>query len=132
MEVEKQLHALGINSWRDRQDLRGGDEWDRRIEHVIHKQVDYVLVLQTPQMLQRPESYLHKEIKVALERQERFDQGERFLIPSILQSCEGLERLSHLHSVDLTTSEGIRTLAAGIQQDWNSRQRRMQGTLHAR
>lgn len=128
VEIEQQLHALGISSWRDRQDLRGGDEWDRRIEQVIRKQVDYVLVLQTPQMLQRPETYLHKEINEALERQKRFDQGERFLIPAILQPCAGLDRLSHLHLVDLTTHEAIRRLADDIQQDWNRRQSRMRGT----
>ncbi len=126
MDIERQLHTLGIDSWRDRQDLRGGDDWDRRIERVIQKQVDYVLVLQTPQMLQRPESYLHKEVKVALERQDWFDQGERFLIPAILQPCKGLDRLSHLHQVDLSNGEGIRGLAKDIHQDWNRRQSRVQ------
>lgn len=127
MNIERQLHALGIDSWRDRQDLRGGDDWDRRIERVIQKQVDYVLVLQTPQMLQRPESYLHKEIKVAMERQDWFDQGERFLIPAILQPCKGLDRLSHLHQVDLSSGEGIHGMAKDIHQDWKRRQSRVQG-----
>jgi len=87
-----------------------------------------VLVLQTPQMLQRPESYLHKEIKVAMERQDWFDQGERFLIPAILQPCKGLDRLSHLHQVDLLIGEGIRGLAKDIHQDWKRRQSRAQRT----
>ncbi len=125
-DIERQLHAVGIDSWRDQQDLRGGDDWDRRIERVIQKQVDYVLVLQTPQMLQRPESYLHKEIKVALERQDWFDQGERFLIPAILQPCTGLDRLSHLHQVDVSISDGLRGLAKEIHQDWERRQSRLQ------
>jgi hypothetical protein len=127
MGVEEQLQALGIATWRDRQDLRGGDDWDRRIEQVVRKQVDYVLVLETPNMLQRPESYIHKEIKEALERQDRFDQGERFLIPAILEACPGLERLSHLHRVDLTSSDGVQRLAVEIQSDWNKRQSRFRG-----
>lgn len=127
VKIERQLHELSVSCWRDRQDLRGGDEWDRRIERVIQKQVDYVLVLQTPQMLQRPESYLHKEIKVAMERQDWFDQGERFLIPAILQPCKGLDRLSHLHQVDLSSGEGIPGLAKDIHQDWKRRQSRVQG-----
>ncbi|MCA9421360.1 MAG: toll/interleukin-1 receptor domain-containing protein [Nitrospira sp.] len=128
--LEQQLQALGVSSWRDQQDLRGGEDWDRQISRVIGKQVDYVLVLQTPQMLQRPESYLHKEIKEALERQDHFDQGERFLIPVILQPCEGLERLSHLHRSDLTAGEGIRGLAGDIHQDWKRRLSRKRGSTH--
>ena len=130
VEIEQQLHALGISSWRDQNDLRGGDEWDRRIEQVIREQVNYVLVLQTPQMLERPETYLHKEIKEALKRQDWFDQGERFLIPAILKTCAGFDRLSHLQRVDVTTREGIRRLAEEIQQDWNHRQSRIRGTTH--
>ncbi len=127
MEVEDQLQALGIRTWRDRQDLRGGDLWDRRIEQVLQKQVDYVLVLQTSNMLERPESYIHKEIKEALERQDRFDEGERFLIPAILEPCPGLERLSDLNRVELTTREGIDRLAQEIQADWDMRQSRYKG-----
>lgn len=126
-KLEEQLQALGIGTWRDQQDLRGGDEWDRRIEQVVRKQVDYVLVLQTPNMLQRPESYIHKEIKEALERQDRFDQRERFLIPAILEPCAGLERLSLLHRSDLTSSESVERLAKEIQADWNTRQSRLRG-----
>jgi hypothetical protein len=129
MRVQERLHALSIDTWRDRQDLRGGDEWDRRIEQVLRKQVDYVLVLQTPNMLLRAETYIHKEIKEALERQDRFDQGEHFLIPAILEPCAGMERLNHLHLVDLTTREAVDRLAGEIQADWNKRQSRSRGNL---
>ena len=130
-EVEEQLQALSIGTWLDQQDLRGGDDWDRRIKQVVQKQVDYVLVLQSPNMLQRPETYIHKEIKEALERQDRFDEGERFLIPVILEPCAGLERLRHLHRVDLTTRESVVRLAREIQADWNKRQSRFRGAIRS-
>jgi hypothetical protein len=126
-EIEQRLHALGIDTWRDRQDLRGGDAWDQRIQHVLRKQVDYLLVLETPNMLARAESYLHKEIKEALERQDRFDVGERFVIPAILEPSAGLERLNHLNRADLTTSGGLERLVQQIQADWSKRQTRRRG-----
>jgi TIR domain/SIR2-like domain len=124
IQLEERLHTLGIDTWRDHQNLRGGDDWDRRIAKVLREHVDYVLVLQTPNMLQRVETYVHKEIKVALERQDRFDQGACFLIPAILEPCPGLEGLSHLHRADVTTAQGLEQLAQEFHSDWTRRQRR--------
>lgn len=127
-QIEASLQASGVGTWRDQQDLRGGDEWDRRIEQVLEKQVDYVLVLQTPNMLERAESYIHKEIKVALERQDRFDEGERFLIPAVLQGRAGLDRLGHLQSVDLTARDGVERLVKELLEDWHKRKSRSRTT----
>jgi hypothetical protein len=102
----------------------GGDDWDRRIEQVLERQIDYVLVLQTPNMLERAESYIHKEITVALARQARFDQGIRFVIPAMLQGIAGLERLSRLQCIDLTERDGVERLAKEILEDWHYRRRR--------
>lgn len=127
LEIEDRLHTRGIGIWRDQQDLRGGDDWDRQLKQVLQKQVAYVLVLQTPNLIERPESYIHKEITEALERQRGFEPGMLFLIPAILEPCVGLERLSHLHRADLTSSEGLQRLAQEIQGDWNRRQSRYGG-----
>ncbi|HEY3302416.1 MAG TPA: toll/interleukin-1 receptor domain-containing protein [Candidatus Binatia bacterium] len=127
MEVEQKLHSLGVDTWRDQQDLRGGDDWNRRIVHVLGKQVDYVLVLQTPNMLSKPRSYIHKEIAEALERQKEFDEGESFLIPAILEGSLGLERLDKLQRVELTDPHGLERLASHIQANWVKRQNRIRG-----
>ncbi len=121
-DVEQRLHALGVDTWRDRQDLRGGEDWGRRIRQVIAKQVDYVLVLETPHMVSRDESYLYEEIDAALERQKRFRPGRPFLIPAILERCDPLEELNHLNLADLTTQPGIERLAKEILEDWAGRQ----------
>jgi hypothetical protein len=121
-DVEQHLHALGVDTWRDRQDLRGGEDWSRRIRQVIDKQVDYVLVLETLHMLSRDESYLYEEIGAALERQKRFRPGRPFVIPAILERCDPLEQLSRLNLADLTTEPGIERLAKEILEDWAGRQ----------
>lgn len=125
-EVEKlvdQLHAFGIGTWLDRQNLRGGDNWERQIPRVIQKQVDYVVVLQSSRMLGKVESYFHKEINEALERQKGFDEGFRFVIPAQLEHGVLLEKLAHLHTVDLTLPQGLKELADTILEDWNRRGR---------
>jgi hypothetical protein len=121
LALEKRLHALGLNTWRDAQDLRGGDDWDRQIKHVLRKQVDYVLVCETPRMLSRGESYFHLEVKEALERQRLFPTGQRFLIPGTLEPSDGLPELNHLHRQDLASDQGLKQLAGLLEEDWQVR-----------
>lgn len=124
--VTRQLQARGIQIWLDRQALRGGDNWEQLIPHVIKKQVDYLVVLQSPELLARVESYCYREIDAALERQRGFAPGIRFLIPALLApgAGPGIPTLATLHSVDLTTPQGIQELAGAILEDWNRRGRR--------
>ncbi len=117
------LQALGIAVWLDKQNLRGGDNWERQIPHVIEKQVDYVLVLHSSHMLEKVESYFHKEINAALERQQGFAEGFRFVIPVQLERGAVLDKLSHLHSLELMAPQGVQELAQAIQEDWNRRGR---------
>jgi hypothetical protein len=122
--LAKQLQALGIAIWLDRQNLRGGDNWERQIPQVIRKQVDYVVILQSTAMLDKAESYFYKEINEALERQKGFAEGFRFVIPAQLERGVMLAQLDNLHSPDLTTSQGIRELVQAIQEDWKRPERR--------
>ena len=118
-----QLQARGIRIWLDKQNLRGGDNWPRQIPQVVEKQMDYVLVLQSPRMLDKPESYFWREINLALERQRGFRHDLRFVIPVLLESHPNLPLpdLNHLQMIDLTTSYGINALAQTIIEDWHKR-----------
>jgi hypothetical protein len=119
-----ELEARGIKVWLDRQSLRGGDNWVRLIPHVIEKQTNYVVVLQSPRMLDKPESYFWREIAFAIERQTGFGTDFRFLIPILIETHHDLplRDLSRLHNVDLTQPNGIDALAQTITEDWKRRQ----------
>lgn len=121
--VMAELQARKIKVWLDQQNLRGGDRWPALIPNVLEKQCDYVIVLQSPRMLDRPESYFKKEIKLALERQDSFGDL-RFVIPVILEpdSALPLPALANLHNIDLTAPEGIDSLEETIHEDWQRRQ----------
>lgn len=123
-ELGRALKARKINVWMDRQSLRGGDDWERLIPSAIRSQVDYVVVVQSPVMAARKESYFHTEIKVALDRQNKFAQGARFLVPAHLQEGCLLDELAHLQSVDLSRPDGIEQLARSILEDWSRPGRR--------
>ena len=88
------------------------------------KQTQYVVVLQSPRMLDKPESYFWREIHYALERQSGFGPGLRFVIPVLLESHPQLPlaELSQLHVIDLTAPAGIDDLAQAILDDWQTRQ----------
>jgi len=117
------LNDRGIAVWLDKQSLRGGDEWPRLIPHVVEKQTNYVVVLQSPRMLDKPESYFFKEMKLALERHDNFG-GRRFVVPTIIERDKDLplRDLAHLHQIDLTVSDGVEQLAKAIHEDWKLRQ----------
>lgn len=119
LRLGESLQARGIAIWLDRQNLRGGDDWDRLIPDVIKKQVNYVVVAQSKGLAERVESYCYKEIKTALERQVSFAQGIRFVIPLQLDTGVMLPELTQLHAV-----QGLQELAQTIQEDWSRRGRR--------
>jgi hypothetical protein len=121
--VAVELQARGIKVWLDKQNLRGGDRWPELIPNVLEKQCKYVVVLQSPQMLDKPESYFKKEIKLALDRQDNFGDL-RFVIPVILERDPALPlpALAGLHHIDLTAPDGIHALAQTILEDWQRRQ----------
>lgn len=123
-DLGRELQARDIAVWLDKQNLRGGDDWERLIPSVIKGQVDYVVVVQSASMVARKESYLYAEIKAARHRQKNFAEGARFLVPAHLQAECLLNELSHLQSVDLTKPDGIQKLAQTILEDWNRPGRR--------
>ncbi|MFK8017827.1 MAG: toll/interleukin-1 receptor domain-containing protein [Gammaproteobacteria bacterium] len=126
---EQRLHALGVDTWRDEQQLRGGVDWDRRIERVLTQQVDYVVVCETPGMVTKGESYLHKELKIALDRQSQFPGNEGFIWPVTLKPAGQFAELSKLHRRDVTSGDGVNRLAKELLDDWA--QRRMKAVGNA-
>jgi len=120
-EFSSKLRALGVRTWLDRQNLRGGDRWHQVLHKAIHEWVDYFVVLETPAMLARTESYYYQEIRAALERERGFRQGIKFIFPAQLVPCRRLDELLHLQRTDLTMPNGLEQLAAAILEDWARR-----------
>jgi len=119
------LQACGINVWQDRQNLRAGEDWNQKLIRVIRKMVDYVIVVQTEEMLSRTEGVFHREIKEAEVRQSGMSEYEgeklRFLIPVKCGRCRTLSDLANRHVIDIDAPGGEDALADSILEDWGRR-----------
>jgi hypothetical protein len=121
--LHERLEKNGLRPWLDVKDIRGGTVWDSEIERAIRQEVDYFVVLQSKALLGKLEGYVNKEIKVALERQMRF-QGISFVIPTLIEDCNKREELSHLQSIDLTKPDKFESLVSIIKRDYQLRKKR--------
>jgi hypothetical protein len=113
----EELTKNGFSPWLDKENLRGGDEWDEVIEKAIEKEIDYVVILQSRDLVKKFEGYVNKEINRALDRQEKFRRGIRFIIPVKIDDCPLLEELEHLHTIDLTERGNVEELIKTIRRD---------------
>ena len=113
------LETLGISVWQDRQKLRGGDRWEQALRHVIGKDVNYFIPVQSVAMGR--EGVFNSEITWALDRQTRFPDGQRFVIPVTVDG-NAIEKLKDVfHMIDLRQDSGVADLAKAILEDWQKR-----------
>jgi molybdopterin-guanine dinucleotide biosynthesis protein A len=116
-QLATNLQEAGIAVWQDKQSLRAGDNWYRVLMQVLHKQVEYVVVVQTPAMVRRLEGYFYMEITEALKRQERMKEGVRFVFPVSAGNDETLP----MHCVRVDSAAGRTILISSIHEDWRQR-----------
>jgi hypothetical protein len=117
----QKLKNEGIRPWLDKENLRGGDEWDKVIKKAIEKEIDYVVILQSRELAKRVEGYVIKEINMALDRQNGFRRGIRFIIPVKIADCPLLEEVEHLSAIYLEDKANMKKLIDTIQQDFEKR-----------
>ena len=61
------LQKADFDPWLDTAELRGGDLWDERVSDEINA-ADFTLVLYSPALCRKRDSYVNKEIHLARER----------------------------------------------------------------
>lgn len=123
----EKLKASGFEPWLDKENLRGGDEWDSVIRKAIKEKIDYFIVLQSKALLEKgkEKSYVNKEINLAFEEQQevRRGSGVRFIIPVIIDETPEQDSFKDLHSIDLTNHENFNKLVSAINRDQQLRKR---------
>lgn len=113
----ERLEKAGFEPWLDKKSLKGGDEWDEVIKKAIEREIDYFVILQSKALAGKIEGYVHKEIKLALDRQDRFPRGIRFIIPVKIEECPLYEELEHLHTIDMSGKNNVKQLITTIRRD---------------
>lgn len=112
-----ELKKHGFMPWLDEEDLCGGDEWDRKIETVITKEIDYFVVLQSKALQKREVGYVNKEIDLALQKQTEVRAPRIFIVPALIEECKKLDALLKWQSRDLSNPDGINRLVNELERD---------------
>jgi hypothetical protein len=92
------LQKSNFEPWLDRQSLDGGDVWNERIEDELDN-TDFVLVLYTPALCRKTDSYVNKE--VALARDRALKVRGPFLIPLRTADIPAEDCIPELHEYNV-------------------------------
>lgn len=112
------LQDNGLRTWLDKEALRGGDRWDPLIRRTIQDEVDYVVVIQSRNLLDKGVGYVNKEINLALDRQLEYRDPLRFVIPVTIDGPEAiLDDLKGIQAIDVSSSSGVDDLVRTINRD---------------
>ncbi len=87
------LQAAHFEPWLDRQDLVGGEDWDRHIESELES-TDFVLLLYSPAFAAKTDSYVNKELQLA--RRRALNVRGSFLIPLRTVPVERIDTVREL------------------------------------
>ncbi len=120
--LREQLENAGINTWQDKQNLRGGDQWEQAIEQVIKRQVDYFVLVQSEELKCSRKSVVYQELKLAEECAKRMPSNSKFLIPIELDPGSRLDDpyVKAAHSISLANDTDCGELIAAIREDWSA------------
>ena len=83
------LRSAGIEVWFDREELRGGDVWDRRIREQIHDCRLFIPIVSASTEA-RVEGYFRREWKLAVDRTHDLSERVAFLVPVAIDSTPEL------------------------------------------
>ena len=77
------LRSAGIHVWFDREELRGGDTWDRQIRQQIYDCRLFIAMV-SAHTEARDEGYFRREWRLAVERAGDMAEGKAFLVPVVI------------------------------------------------
>lgn len=85
----------GVLTWFDENDLLPGDDWKRKIDEGIEKS-DFVLVFLSSASVSKT-GHFQRELKYALEQQQLRPEGDRYIIPIVIDECQPPASLRDIH-----------------------------------
>jgi len=101
--VYERLKRANFNPWMDTRNILPGQNWDYEIKQAM-KKANFALVF-ISSLSNEKRGYINKEIKWALDRQSEKLNGDIFLIPVQIESCDLPENLSNFQAVNLELEE---------------------------
>ncbi len=119
-----QFTGAGFKPFMESKSIDAGENRNRRIEKAI-KEADFFVVLKTKALENHSADYVHKEIRLALDRQNYFTPDAPFIIPVKIEDCEldWDEELEIWWESDLTNKANIGKLISTIRRHYARRKK---------
>ena len=120
------LQKSSFEPWLDRESLKGGDLWNDRIQDELDAS-DFALVLYTPALCRKTDSYVNREITLA--RRRALSVRGPFLIPLRTAEIAAEERISDLGEYQEMVlrpahfDDDMATVISSMRRDYQRRQR---------
>lgn len=111
------LAALGYEVWADVLRLRGGDDWQRKLEHALRQRAAKVLLVANPRAVGK--QGVRNEIQIASEVARRLGDQE-FVIPLRLAPFEAPFLIAHAQYIDFQRgwAIGLAELLAALDETY--------------
>jgi len=109
------LRAAGVKIWLDRDDIKPGQFWEDAIREAIQNGA-FFIACYSKELNARPETYMHGELRIAIDRLRNIPRNRVWFIPVLLNDTEiplhpisGHESLKDIHAHKLfeNWNEGI-------------------------
>jgi RNA-directed DNA polymerase len=115
--VEKLFELIkgwGYLPWMDRAEIKGGDEWEKKIYESIDKSIIFLACL-SKKSIKKKDGFVQKEINYGLKLQHDGNKTN-FVIPLLLESCSPADDLKKLDWINYFEKGGINRLREAIQE----------------
>ena len=108
------LRASGLRTWIDVEDIVPGERWEAAIEKAL-RQADFILVCMSTHSVAK-RGFAQREIKRALRAEEEMLEGDIFLVPILLDSCEIPTALQQFQWVNATSDAGFAAVTMAVRE----------------
>jgi hypothetical protein len=95
------LRESGVEVWLDRDAILPGQRWEDAINKAIENGAFFVACY-SKEFDERQETYMHSELRVAIDRLRRMPRNRVWIIPLFLNETE-----IPLHNIGLTRCAGV-------------------------
>ena len=110
----KRIAKEGANVWMDVEKILPGQDWEYEIRKAI-RQSDIVIVCLSRGFMKQG-GYRHEELRIALKKTKSVPDGEIFIIPARLETCDTPELLRRWQRVDLFEADGYKILIRALRE----------------
>ena len=112
LTLYRQLEMQGFKPWMASEDLLPGERWKWVIMRTIRQSAFFIACI--TKNSEKPQSFLHAEIRLAQEIQAQMPDKDIFIIPARFEECPIPETLTELHCVDLFEEDTLSKLVEAL------------------